>query len=609
MSPRGTRPRTLLVGPLGPRPWISRNELVAQLEDLGHDVEVNGVGGPELVPPLEPLPSRVGVVRNSLPSMAFWFARMLWRWRRVTNGLLAEANVDHIVVWDSLLAGLCRLARPTGTEVVWVASHGEVPRFYQSIVHAALAITADRVVVSSADDGQWVRGDLTFSRWPRPAPSGAPLFDGWVVLGSSVPPDDETLARLAREAAREPAAAVIFDARNDDRVAPWLTEQLRTASGAVKVWWASGDEWLEWLGGVPTRAIDPGPVLEVDQRHVRVLSDGGSLLAAAGANGAQSTHSVTAAKAHDGWTEFELRVDAPSPQGESDWAEDVFGDRSRPIRARIAAQGVAVAACPLCGSHDRRGTARTYGATTILQCRACGLRHASLVLRPYVEGAGDLSTAIDSVHSAAAHRQLDALDELGVARGRLLYVGADASSFLRSATHRGWTASGVGVDELGATAQSPLFDVVVFDRSLETTGDPVAALRQTREHYLQAGGQVVIDTPNAGSLSRYAQRSHWDQWRPGERVTYPDLWTVRQLLQRGGFQIQVLRTDSSPDAPATGADLARQVGFVSDRLARLAPPVAAVLARPGVERRIRIAARWIDRRGFGLNIIAVGRAI
>ena len=609
MSPRGTRPRTLLVGPLGQRPWISRNELVAQLEDLGHDVRVNGVGGPELVPPLEPLPSQVGVARNSLPSISMWFARMLWRWRRTTNAMLRAGDIDHVVVWDPLLAGLCRLARPEGTEVVWVPSHGEAPRFYESVVRAALSLTADRVVVSTADDARWVRGDITYSQWPLPTPTGALLLDTWVVLASSVAPDDATLDRLAREAADQPAAAVIFDARDDDRVVPAVAERLRAACGAANVWWAAGDEWLEWLGGAPARAIDPNRVLSVDQRHARVLSEGGALWAGEDANVANSAPLLTAVKSRDGWTEFAWRDGASGSRSESEWADDVFGARARSTSERVVALGVAVDTCPMCGSRDRRVTGHTDGATTVLQCRECGLRHADAVVPVDIDRGTHPTIDTNAITLAIANRQLDLVAEVGIPPGRVLFVGDDSAAFVACARERGWDTAQIRVDDFVAAQPAEWVDVIVFNHSLEAAGDPVRVLRHAREYYLEAGGHVFINTANARSVSRYAQRSFWAEWRPGDRVTYPDPWTVRQMLQRGGFQTQLLHSESYPDVPATGAEFARRVGLVSDRLARVVPPVAMVLDRTGSERPLRTATRWIDRHGFGRNVVAVGRAI
>ncbi len=609
MSHRGTRPRTLLVGPLGQRPWISRNELVAQLEDLGHDVQVNGVGGPELVPPLEPLPSQVGVARNSLPSISMWFARMLWRWRRTTNAMLREGHIDHVVVWDPLLAGLCRLARPAGTEVVWVPSHGEAPRFYESVVRAALSLTADRVVVSTADDARWVRGHITYSQWPLPAPTGAVLLDEWVVLASSIAPDDATLDRLAREAAYQPAAAVIFDARDDDRVVPAVAERLRAVCGAAHVWWAAGDEWLEWLGGAPARAIDPNRVLSVDQRHARVLSEGGVLWAVDGANDGNSAPLLTAVKTSDGWTEFAWRDDQSGSHSESEWAHDVFGERARSTGERVLAHGVAVDTCPMCGSRDRRVTGHTDGATTVLQCRECGLRHADAVIPVHPGPATHPTIDAGAITLAIANRQLDVVAEVGILPGRLLLVGDEPAALVACATERGWGAAQMTVEDFVAGQPTESVDVIVFNHSLETASDPVRVLRHAREYYLEAGGHVFINAANARSLSRYAQRSYWTEWKPGDRVTYPDPWTVRQMLQRGGFQTQLLHSESYPDVPATGVEFARRVGLVSERLARVVPPVAMVLDRTGSERPLRTATQWVDRHGFGRNVVAVGRAI
>jgi hypothetical protein len=575
--------------------------LVVQLDDLGHDVIVNGVGGAELVPPLEPLPSRVGGLRNSLPLMLTWLARMLWRWRRTTRTQLREAGIDHILVWDPVLAGLCRMARPSGVEVVWVPSHTAPARFYEAILRALLSITADRVVVSWLDDARWVRGGVTISALPRPTSIGEPRLDAWVVLASAVPPPEDALERLARDGSDEPAAAVVFDARAEDRVSPELTERLRAASGAANVWWAAGDEWLNWLGGVPQRAVDPNRALVVDHRHVRVLAEGGSLRAAGDAMSAKSAPLLTPVKDTDGWTEFALRDDVPQPTDETGWAASAFSGSAHPVVDRVAAAGVAISVCPICGASDRRLAGTTDGATAVWQCRACGLRHASHVL------SSAPALAHDNASGDGFDRALAALAEAGVAKGRLLHVITRTDARPWAATD-GWDITSMTAAAL-ADGAGELFDVAVFDGSLESVREPVGLLRDVRERWLHHGGHIVVRAPNARSVSRYVQRTRWSQWRPGERVSYPDLWTMRQLLQRSGFQTRLLRTDSDPERPATGAALAREIGLVSAHAARVWPPIAGVLNRAPLDGPLRTATAWIDRRGFGLNVIAVGRSI
>ena len=599
---RGSPPRTLLVGPLGARPWISRNELVAQLEELGHEVIVNGVGGPEVLPSLEPLPSRVGIARNSLPSLVAWLLRMLWRWRRASHTRLTAARIDYVLVWDPVLAGLCRFARPAGTQVIWVASRSHAERFYERLSRAVLATTADRVVVSLPDDARWVRGRVTLNRWPRPLPSGQGPADGWVVLASAVAPTDAAIAGLKDQAAVEPAAAVVFDARMHDRVSPPLTERLRAASGATHVWWAADEEWITWLGGAPRRAFDPSQTFVVDQRHVRVLTEGGSLYSTADADTARSLGVVHPVKTRDGWTEHALRGDVVLATGEQDWSANVFGPTARTTEELVAEQGVPVAECPICGSTNHRVAGGTDGGTTVLQCLSCGLRYASHVLP---------TAAPDPASSAAAGAPLwlDALDQLDVPVGRMLAVRGPGGGIAIDAAERGWDVHEVAAADLDSSFGLGSFDVVVFAQSLESIPEPVRALRLVRERFVEPGGHVLLETANSRSLSRHLQRRSWTHWRAGERVTYPDPWTVRQILQRSGFQTRMLRSVSHTETSAAGVELARRLGLLSDRLARVLPPLAAVLNSAALDRPQRAAVRWVDDRGFGLNVLAVGRAI
>lgn len=135
---------TLVVGPMGDRPWIPIDELVEQLAAGGRDpilnAEVDGV-----IPSLEPLAPRLGTWVNSLPCVSVWMTRMLVRWRRAARQRLRAADVESILVWDEVMALLCCLARPRGVEVVWVPGPPEGTRLYERVRRATVRRWVDRV--------------------------------------------------------------------------------------------------------------------------------------------------------------------------------------------------------------------------------------------------------------------------------------------------------------------------------------------------------------------------------------------------------------------------------------------------------------------------------
>lgn len=151
---RGEQPRTLVLGPVGLQPWITRTELIAQLVALGHAVHDNDVD--VIVPSLEPMPPRLGRVATSLPALALWAGRMLWRWRRTARRSLRDAGINRVLVWDPVWAGLVRVARPRNVEVIWAWDGSVADRIDQRLLHRWLRYSCDRWVAAAGfESAQW----------------------------------------------------------------------------------------------------------------------------------------------------------------------------------------------------------------------------------------------------------------------------------------------------------------------------------------------------------------------------------------------------------------------------------------------------------------------
>jgi hypothetical protein len=246
--------RMLVVGPIGARPWMPMDELVAELEAIGHEVVVNG--DPQFVLPMpESVPPRLGAFVSSAPGLASWWSRMFVRWRRTARRSLERSGIDQVLVWDDLLALLCCLARPRGVEVLWVDAPPEGDRRYQRLLRTVVTRLVDRVVTAPAPVA---RRDAT------------PTVDGWVVFGSSRPVTHASLARLRARAAVEPALALLFDARTHDEVMPAAIDALVEAANPRAVWWVCDDEWVARLGGLPRAVVDVSDDVEPDHRHLRM---------------------------------------------------------------------------------------------------------------------------------------------------------------------------------------------------------------------------------------------------------------------------------------------------------------------------------------------------
>lgn len=326
-DPSPKRPRTLIVGPLGERPWLSTPELVRSLEAIGHDVIVNGEPV-DVIPTLKPVPSRLGVFVNSAPSLMAWLVRMLLRWRRTARRSLRRAGVDEVLVWDEVLAMLCSLAKPRNVKVVWVAGPTEGSRLYQRVLRAAVARSVDQIVTSWDDDERFAgrRHSVVRMALPSVEPS-TPLVDGWVVFGSERPVSAQSFELLRQRAAQQPAAALIFSARGHDRMLPVDMQALVDAVRPAAVWWVTDAEWVERLGGVPKLAVDPADELEIDHRHLLMLGIDQSVLVAAQRHRRSGDRVATCNREASGW--YRLALTAPSEllADDHEWAAHAFGVR------------------------------------------------------------------------------------------------------------------------------------------------------------------------------------------------------------------------------------------------------------------------------------------
>lgn len=151
---RGNAPCTLVLGPMGLQPWITRSELLAQLNAIGHRVYDNDAE--QVVPPPEPVPPRIGRYAASLPNLVVWSTRMLWRWRRAARRGLRDAGVNQVLVWDPVWAGLARVARPRGVEVIWAWDGVAGDRIDQRLLHRWLRHSCDRWVAAAGfESAQW----------------------------------------------------------------------------------------------------------------------------------------------------------------------------------------------------------------------------------------------------------------------------------------------------------------------------------------------------------------------------------------------------------------------------------------------------------------------
>ena len=461
---------------------------------------------------------------------------------------LTRGGFTHVLVWDPILAALYRFAWPPGVELVWVLPPPEGRRLYQRLMRHLSVLTMDRIIVSHVGQSVYARAHETVVLPPTKA-EPIELLDAWVVLASDRPPSAEALAALARRAKEQPAAAVLLDSRDHDQLHPDAVEVVRSAAEASRVWWVGDREWMRRLGGVPRDVVDPSAELVPDHRHHGALACGARVLALATATAGSGT-ALLASRVEGAaeWIAFTFRDEIGGGVGDRDWAAAAF---PRTTGRDALVDAVPVRACPMCTGIGRRIVAETDAGTFVVRCARCQLHRASHVAPALAFSDG----ARAGEHSARSTDRLDVLAPLGIVAGRVLDLEAT-----------------IDRDTTGP------FDVVVLGRTLSRAADPVGALRGIREGLLAPGGHVVIDVPNVKSLARVRGGSGWSDWRPGEYHTYPDDWSLRQMLYQAGFQAKLVRT----------------LGSTADW-----PGVAAVLRAP---------IELVDRLGYGPRLVAVGQA-
>lgn len=224
--------------------------------------------------------------------------------------------------------------------------------------------------------------------------------------------------------------------------------------------------------------------------------------------------------------------------------------------------------CPSCGgsSHTELFVKRGY---PIVRCGDCGLVFsnpqvvADVVLDEYREG-GSNDLWVDVLTSP---RQLELdrakfaeiLDELEPHRGdgRLLDVGTSIGLFLSLAGERGWQGLGTEFgrralayarDELGVEAvDTPIeqldgrYDVVTVLSVLEHVNEPRAFLREVAR-LLEPGGATYLIVPNVDSLATRVLHERAATFDGRNHLLYFSPRTLRDLLEREGFEVVSTRT-------------------------------------------------------------------
>jgi SAM-dependent methyltransferase/Zn ribbon nucleic-acid-binding protein len=223
------------------------------------------------------------------------------------------------------------------------------------------------------------------------------------------------------------------------------------------------------------------------------------------------------------------------------------------------------AACPMCGSVDRKAMFR-FGDFGVVRCASCGLEYLSPRLveeamldlyrsGEYYEGGlvgYDSYAGQEAALRATFRRVVEGLVHSGFGGGDLLEVGCGYGYFLEAArpafrtvlgTEFSQTAAAAararglevitgGLADLPAGAQ---FDCVFSGHVVEHIYDPRAFVAGLSA-LTRPGGAIVLGAPDSGSFLAHAMGSRWPSFKIPEHVVYFDRVTLSRLMADAGLE-------------------------------------------------------------------------
>ncbi|MDP8957356.1 MAG: class I SAM-dependent methyltransferase [Actinomycetota bacterium] len=152
-------------------------------------------------------------------------------------------------------------------------------------------------------------------------------------------------------------------------------------------------------------------------------------------------------------------------------------------------------------------------------------------------------------------------------RGRLLDVGCGNGRFLARMRDAGWDVHGVEPDPVAAeTARgffglqvtcAPLqhaalpeetFDVITLSHVVEHVYDPIGLLIECAR-LLKPDGQLVVVTPNSGSLGRRWFGRWWRGWEVPRHLFIFSPRTLQACAERSGLRVDEIRTTARSARP------------------------------------------------------------
>lgn len=158
-----------------------------------------------------------------------------------------------------------------------------------------------------------------------------------------------------------------------------------------------------------------------------------------------------------------------------------------------------------------------------------------------------------------AHFYIPRLDRVRAFQqpARLLDIGCASGYLMKAAQERGWTVAGVELSPVmrqraAEVTRSPIyesieqalgsgerFECITMFEVIEHLSDPVAVIAQVAQ-LLAPGGVLALSTPNCECPGAAAGLPINVWFDPPEHISYFGIATIRQCLERGGFETLAL---------------------------------------------------------------------